>query len=86
MQVASSPPASPWAAAAPRRPNLPAVHRQGLLWLLDDLVRWIVAADQLPTYRVNRKATLARCTAEVQEQLRELLASLHDHATPLAGR
>jgi 1-acyl-sn-glycerol-3-phosphate acyltransferase len=43
-------------------------------------------AEQLPAYRSSRKATITRCTAEVEEKLRGLLASLHDQGTPLDAR
>ena len=46
--------AAPTDRAPPRRPSLPAVHRQVLLWLLHDLVRWYIATDQLHAFRPRR--------------------------------
>ncbi len=53
-------PGSPPSAAAPtdrvppRRPSLPAVHRQVLVWLLHDLVRWCITTDQVHAFRPRR--------------------------------
>ena len=46
--------ATPTDRATPRRPSLPAVHRQVLVWLLHDLVRWVIATDQLDAFRHRR--------------------------------
>ena len=45
---------APAAPATPHRVSLPAVHRQVLVWLLHDLVRWCIATDQLRTFRPLR--------------------------------
>jgi SRSO17 transposase len=36
------------------RPSLPAIHRQGLLWLFQDVVFWLMATNQLAQFRPRR--------------------------------
>ena len=36
------------------RSSLPHVHRQVLLWLFQDLVRWLIQSDQIKTFRPRR--------------------------------
>jgi SRSO17 transposase len=36
------------------RPSFPAVHRQVLLWLFQDVVLWLIAANQIAPFRPRR--------------------------------
>jgi hypothetical protein len=36
------------------RSSLPHVHRQGLLWLFQDLVLWLIESDQIKFFRPRR--------------------------------
>ena len=36
------------------RPSLPAVHRQVLLWLFQDVVLWLIATNQIAHFRPRR--------------------------------
>jgi hypothetical protein len=73
--------AAPPDRAPPRRPGLPAVHRQILVWLLQDLVRWFVASDQVGTFR-SRKGR-RRCIDEVHRNHRSPSQPLRGGATRL---
>jgi hypothetical protein len=37
-----------------RHTTLPAIHRQVLVWLLEDLVLWFVETDRIKTFRPRR--------------------------------
>jgi hypothetical protein len=39
---------------AERRTTLPAIHRQELEWLLEDLVVWFIETDRIKTFRPRR--------------------------------
>jgi hypothetical protein len=36
------------------RPSFPAVHRQVLLWLFQDVVLWLIATNQIAHFRPMR--------------------------------
>ena len=36
------------------RPSLPAVHRQVLVWLFQDVVLWLIATNQIAQFRPRR--------------------------------
>jgi len=36
------------------RPSFPAVHRQVLLWLFQDVVLWLIATNQIAHFRPRR--------------------------------
>ena len=36
------------------RPSFPAVHRQVLLWLFQDVVLWLIATNQIAQFRPRR--------------------------------
>jgi hypothetical protein len=36
------------------RPSLPSVHRQGLVWLFQDGVLWLIATNQIAQFRPRR--------------------------------
>ena len=37
-----------------RHTTLPAIHRQVLVWLLEDLVLWFVQTERIKTFRPRR--------------------------------
>ena len=37
-----------------RHTTLPAIHRQVLMWLLEDLVLWFIKTDRIETFRLRR--------------------------------
>ena len=37
-----------------RHTTLPAIHRQVLVWLLEDLVLWFIETDRIKTFRPRR--------------------------------
>ncbi len=39
---------------AERHTTLPAIHRQVLMWLLEDLVLWFIETDRIKTFRPCR--------------------------------
>jgi hypothetical protein len=39
---------------AVRHTTLPAIHRQVLMWLLEDLVVWFVETERIKTFRPRR--------------------------------
>jgi hypothetical protein len=41
-------------ASAVRHTTLPAIHRQVLMWLLEDLVLWFIETDRIKTFRPRR--------------------------------
>ena len=40
--------------AVDRRTTLPAIHRQVMMWLLEDLVVWMIETDRIKTFRPRR--------------------------------
>jgi hypothetical protein len=36
------------------RPSFPAVHRQVLVWLFQDVVLWLIASNQIAHFRPRR--------------------------------
>ena len=53
MRPEQDPPGSP-DSCPPKRTPLPAIHRNVLLWLLQDLVLWWIATDHVKTFRSPR--------------------------------
>jgi hypothetical protein len=46
------------------RPSFPAVHRQVLVWLFQDVVLWLIATNQIAQFRprrIERSSTRFRC-------------------------
>jgi hypothetical protein len=37
-----------------RHTTLPAIHRQVLVWLLEDLVLWFIKTERIKTFRPRR--------------------------------